>query len=114
MEIRRYADLAGTVLATPPRLGPVRLVAVDGPSGAGKTCFAERLAGALDRRGVPAPVVHTDALLDGWDDQITFWPRLEEWVLKPLSRATLAPYAGTTGTSWAGRPAGTPYPWSAW
>ena len=66
----------------PPRLrpaGPVRLVAVDGPSGAGKSWFAARLAEALG-----APVVHTDDLLDGWDDQFTFWDRLEEQVLEPL------------------------------
>jgi uridine kinase len=68
------------VLARPPRLGRTRLVAVDGPSGAGKTLFAERLARALNG----APLVHTDDLLNGWADQFTFWPRLEEWVLGPL------------------------------
>jgi uridine kinase len=75
-----YAELARDILARPPRLGGTRLVAVDGPSGAGKTAFAERLAEALGG----APVVHTDDLLDGWDDQLTFWTRLEEWVLAPL------------------------------
>ena len=28
--------------------------------------------------------MHTDDLLDGWDDQLTFWDRLEEQVLEPL------------------------------
>jgi uridine kinase len=65
----------------------VRLVAVDGPSGAGKTCFAARLADEL-----AAPVVHTDDLLDGWDDQFTFWPRLEELVLRPLRRGEPGAY----------------------
>jgi uridine kinase len=74
-----FAGLAAHVLRLPPRLGPVRLVAVDGPSGAGKTTFATRLA---ERLG--APVVHTDDLLDGWDDQFTFWARLEREVLGPL------------------------------
>lgn len=78
--VETYAGLAQQVLAGPPRLGRTRLVAVDGPSGAGKTIFAERLAAALDG----APLVHTDDLLDGWADQFTFWPRLEEWVLGPL------------------------------
>ena len=32
-----FAHLASVVLRMPPRLGRVRLVAVDGPSGAGKT-----------------------------------------------------------------------------
>lgn len=78
--VEAYRDLAVRIMASPPRLGPCRLVAVDGPSGAGKTVFADRLTAAL--RG--AAVVHTDDLLDGWSDQLTFWPRLEEWVLAPL------------------------------
>jgi uridine kinase len=83
--VTTYAAPAAEVRTRPPRLGDVRLVAVDGPSGAGKTVFAGRLAAALD-----APVVHTDDLLDGWDDQFTFWSRLDDRVLAPL---------------WHGRPA---------
>jgi hypothetical protein len=81
-----YRDLARRVLAGPARLGRTRLVAVDGPSGAGKSRFAARLADALAALpdGARPPVVHTDDLLDGWDDQLTFWPRLEEGVLAPL------------------------------
>jgi uridine kinase len=67
-------------------LGGTRLVAVDGPSGAGKTEFAARLAGALSAlTGEQTPIVHTDDLLDGWDDQLTFWPRLVDGVLEPLA-----------------------------
>ena len=82
-----FASLAGYVRDLPPRLGDVRLVAVDGPSGAGKTTFALRLAKQLD-----APVVHTDDLLDGWDDQFTFWDRLESRVLSPLRHGRTATY----------------------
>jgi uridine kinase len=82
-----FAGLAEYVRALPPRLGDVRLVAVDGPSGSGKTRFALRLAKELD-----APVVHTDDLLDGWDDQFTFWARLETLVLGPLRRGGTATY----------------------
>ena len=78
--VESFTDLAGRVRRLPARWGPVRLVAVDGPSGAGKTVFAGRLAAALGG----APVVHTDDLLDGWDDQFTFWSRLHEQVLLPL------------------------------
>jgi len=84
--VEAYAGLAERVLAGPARLGRTRLVAVDGPSGAGKTVFAVRLAeafGALPG-GERPPVVRTDDLLDGWDDQLTFWPRLERWVLGPV------------------------------
>ncbi|MFC7548872.1 uridine kinase [Plantactinospora sp. GCM10030261] len=84
-----YQELGRRVLATPARLGPVRLVAIDGPSGAGKTLFAGRLTVALaglpgSGESIDAPVVHTDDLLDGWADQFTFWSRLEDWVLGPL------------------------------
>ncbi|MET0417891.1 MAG: hypothetical protein ABW022_17925 [Actinoplanes sp.] len=78
---------ADRLRSLPPKLGPVRLVAVDGPSGAGKTQFALWLA-----RRVDAPVVHLDDLLDGWDDQFTFWERLEKQVLEPLRRGEAATY----------------------
>lgn len=79
--IVRYADLAARLLTLPPRLGPVRVVGVDGPTGSGKSTFAERLAGPLGHR---ATVLRTDDLLDGWDDTVTFWPRLDRCVLAPL------------------------------
>ena len=81
------AGLAELILSRTPRLGPVRLVAIDGPSGAGKSRFAERLGVRLS-----APVVHTDDLLEGWDDQFTFWTRLEERVLEPLRHGRPARY----------------------
>lgn len=44
--VERYDDLARRIVDLPPRLGATRLVAIDGPSGAGKTVFAQRLARA--------------------------------------------------------------------
>lgn len=85
----RYADLAARLLAQPPRLGPVRLVAVDGPTGSGKSTFAGRLAAALGER---AAVLGTDHLLDGWADTVTFWPRLEASVLAPLRAGRAGAY----------------------
>ncbi|MDG4789421.1 hypothetical protein O7626_26435 [Micromonospora sp. WMMD1102] len=87
--VESYADCAVRILNRPARLGRTRLVAVDGPSGAGKTVFASRLAAAFE---VTVPVVHTDDLLDGWADQFTFWPRLEEWILAPLRAGRPARY----------------------
>ncbi len=84
----RYAELADWINGRPPRLGGVRLVAIDGPSGAGKTWFAGRLAAELG----DAPVVHTDDLLDGWDDQFTSWPRIERLALAPLRAGRPARY----------------------
>jgi len=89
--VEAYPDLARRILDRPARLGRTRLVAVDGPSGAGKTVFAERLAAAFEVAGLARPpIVRTDDLLAGWTDQFTFWPRLEAWVLAPLR-------AGRTG-----------------
>jgi len=82
-----FEELAADIVKLPPRLGEVRLVAVDGPSGAGKSWFAGHLGAALG-----SPVVHTDDLLDGWDDQFTFWERLEEKVLEPLRHGRPAAY----------------------
>uniref|UniRef100_A0A7L6B682 AAA domain-containing protein n=1 Tax=Micromonospora robiginosa TaxID=2749844 RepID=A0A7L6B682_9ACTN len=84
--VEAYAGLVRRVLAGPARLGRTRLVAVDGPSGAGKSVFATRLADAFAATtgGDRPPLVRTDDLLDGWDDQLTFWARLEEWVLGPV------------------------------
>jgi acetylornithine deacetylase/succinyl-diaminopimelate desuccinylase-like protein len=92
VRIERYADLAATVLAAPARLGNVRVVAVDGPAGAGKTTFAHRLASAIRDAGANVATLHTDDLLDGWADIVTFWPRLEKWILGPLRRGEPARY----------------------
>ncbi len=85
--------LAGRVLATPPRLGPVRLLAVDGPAGSGKTTLAAALAAELHGRGVAAAVLHLDDLYDGWAGlEGTLWPRLAAQVLEPLRRGLPARY----------------------
>lgn len=91
--VEAYAEVARRVLAGPARLGRTRLVAVDGPSGAGKSRFAAHLADALAALpGGRPPVVHTDDLLDGWDDQLTFWPRFDDEVLVPLRRGEPGAY----------------------
>ncbi|WP_051837436.1 AAA family ATPase [Streptomyces sp. NRRL WC-3742] len=92
--------LAGELGALAPSCGPVRLVAVDGHAGSGKTTFAARLAAALGG----APVVHLDDLatheeLFGWTH------RLREQVIAPLAAGrearhgvydwTLRRFAGT-------------------
>ncbi|WP_263172022.1 uridine kinase [Streptomyces sp. SCSIO ZS0520] len=79
--------LAGELPLLAPSCGPVRLVAVDGHAGSGKSTFAERLAGACGG----APVLHLDDLashtaLFGWTD------RLREEVLGPLGRGESAWY----------------------
>jgi uridine kinase len=57
------ASLARHVLSATPRLGPVRLVCIDGPTCSGKTTLAGRLAALLGE----VQVVHMDDLYEGWD-----------------------------------------------
>jgi hypothetical protein len=81
------ARLADRLRALPPSCGPVRLVAVDGHAGSGKSTFAVRLSAALGG----APVVRLDDLatheeLFGWTG------RLREQVLEPLGWGATARY----------------------
>lgn len=81
------AALVERVGAGPARLGPVRLVCVDGPAGSGKTTLAQRLVEALD-----AAVVHLDDLYEGWSGLDGVWERLEAQVLEPLAQGRAARY----------------------
>ncbi|MFI2612753.1 uridine kinase [Kitasatospora sp. NPDC018619] len=83
----RLTALAAELRTLAPSCGPVRLVAVDGHAGSGKTTFAGRLAAALGG----APVVHLDDLAThrepfGWTE------RLREQVLEPLAAGRDAEY----------------------
>jgi glycosidase/uridine kinase len=79
--------LAQEIRSRPARLGEVRLVAIDGPGGSGKSAVARRLSAALG----DAPVIGTDDFAS-WDDQVGWWPRLERQVLQPLGRGKPARY----------------------
>jgi uridine kinase len=70
-----------------------RIIAIDGPGGAGKSSLAERLARELD-----APVVHTDDFAS-WDNPIEWWPDLIEKVFRPIAAGQAASYRPT---SWGG------------
>lgn len=75
------AALVSRLRALKPSWGPVRIVAVDGPSAAGKTTFSAALAAALDG----APVVHSDDFPVPWDGEpLAWWPPLTAHVLAPL------------------------------
>ena len=79
-------SLAAIVASIMERPGPVRIVAIDGPGGAGKTTLAQQLSDAAGG----APVVHTDdfATRDG----ATWWPRFLEQVIEPLINGAPAQY----------------------
>lgn len=77
--VATFADLAAMIVRRTPPM-PVRLVAVDGPGGSGKSTFAARLATFLD----DAPMVHTDDFASH-DEPIDWWHLLEEGVLRPYA-----------------------------
>ncbi|RAJ60511.1 uridine kinase [Streptomyces sp. Amel2xB2] len=82
------AALVPVLRALPPSCGPVRLVAVDGHAGSGKTTFAASLAGELGG----APVLHLDDLAS--HDAFFDWTgRLTDQVLTPLAHGRTARYA---------------------
>ncbi|WP_282793547.1 hypothetical protein [Streptomyces sp. CC224B] len=79
--------LARALRALPPSCGPVRLVAVDGHAGSGKSTFAARLAEALGG----APVLRLDDIAS--HEALFDWTgRLRRQVLTPLSRGEAAHY----------------------
>ncbi|GAA3260668.1 uridine kinase family protein [Nonomuraea helvata] len=72
--------LAERIMSLRPSCGPVRLVAVDGPAGAGKTTFAIRLGAALG-----CQAIHSDDFPVPWEEGPGGWfHALESQVLVPL------------------------------
>ncbi|MFJ8666680.1 uridine kinase [Streptomyces sp. NPDC093600] len=80
-------DLAASALRRlPPSCGPVRLIAVDGHAGSGKSTFAGRLAARL-----AAPVLRLDDLAT--HEELFAWTeRMRDQVIEPLSRGEAAVY----------------------
>ena len=78
----------------PARLGAVRLVAIDGPSGSGKSVLADALAQQLRDAGIGTALVRTDDFAT-WDDPVSWWPRLVDGVLTPLERNRPGSYRRT-------------------
>ncbi|MFD1662464.1 uridine kinase [Streptomyces caeni] len=79
--------LASRLRRLPPSCGPVRLVAVDGYAGSGKSTFAGQLATALG----DAPVLHLDDIAT--HEELFSWTRrLLREVIEPLGRGESARY----------------------
>ena len=71
-----------------PRCGATKVVAIDGPSGAGKTDFAAALAEHLPG----ADVMHMDDLYPGWDGLAQAVADLHDQILAPIARGERAAY----------------------
>jgi len=76
-------DVAGLValIRERPAVGALRLVTVDGYSGAGKSRLTGRLAAALGR----VPTVHLDFFYPGWDGLAAGVDLAVHWVAAPLA-----------------------------
>jgi hypothetical protein len=83
-QVRTLTSLAAEIRSRP-CAGPVRMVAVDGPAGAGKSTLSRALAAACG--GVP--IVRVDDFLY-WGDIEGWWPRLEREALRPLLTGSAA------------------------
>jgi chloramphenicol 3-O-phosphotransferase len=82
-------ELVARQVANGPPAGsmPVRVTAIDGHGGAGKSTLADRIATALG----DAPIVHTDAFASR-EEPCAWWPRRLEQVLRPLGAGEPARY----------------------
>jgi uridine kinase len=84
--------LADAVRGASPRLGAVRLVAVDGPAGSGKTTLAAALAASLRAAGTDLAVFHLDDIYDGWAGLDGIGERFAAWILEPLAAGRAGRY----------------------
>jgi uridine kinase len=85
------AAVVSQALTADARCGDVVVVALDGPSGAGKTTLARGIELALEPTG-PVAVVHMDHLYPGWDGLSQAPGLLTRQVLEPLARSERASY----------------------
>lgn len=76
----RYEALAPLIDGRAPACGATKVIAVDGPSGAGKTDFANGLGTALK-----APVLHFDDVYPGWSGLAATPGLVAHGVLAPLA-----------------------------
>jgi hypothetical protein len=84
----RAATRVAELLATAPaRTGTTKVLAIDGPSGAGKTTLAAAVRDLL-QANTPTPeipIVSMDSIYPGWDGLAASVPRLVKGVLQPLA-----------------------------
>lgn len=88
-------QIAASVLDRAPVNG-IRIVGIDGRSGAGKSFLASRLS-----RLLPAPIIEIDDFVS-WKCFSGWWPRFDEQVLSPLLAGQDATYQARDWTDWYG------------
>jgi uridine kinase len=90
MTVHDYAAIASEVKRSRAQCGDVRVIAIDGPAGSGKTTLAAGLARELKN----CPVVHMDDLYNGWtqDLMVELGQRINQQVLQPISQGLTSNY----------------------
>src|SRR5690554_2160033 len=74
------------LLATPRHRPGVRVAALEGRSGAGKSTVASHVHRVLVTRGVPVHLLSMEDLYPGWEGLAASAGLLHDWVLAPLAR----------------------------
>lgn len=74
------------------------MLAIDGPSGSGKSTVAAAVMAELRARNVSAALLSTDDFAT-WEDPVSWWPRLADGVLEPLSEGRPGSYRRMDWTS---------------
>lgn len=83
-------DLINSILSAKPKFPNVRMIAIDGPAGAGKSTLAKRIKSNLqEQSGLKTAIVHMDDLYDGWENALTdqLTKTLINQILVPVSLA---------------------------
>ena len=83
-------DLIKSLLAAKPKFPNVRIIAIDGPAGAGKSTLAKRIKTNLqEQSGLKTAIVHMDDLYEGWENALTdqLTKTLINQILVPVSLA---------------------------
>lgn len=77
------SDIVDSIVSGERRSKFCRIIAIDGPAGAGKSTLASRIAAHYPDK--PITVIHMDDLYAGWDDALTQTLRrtLENRIAKP-------------------------------
>ena len=81
----RYDELVETIQSRLPACGSTTVVAVDGPSGSGKSDLADRLA-----RRLGSPILRVDELVPGWHGLAAMPPVVARELLEPLAAGEVA------------------------
>lgn len=91
MKTLNLEKLITTIQESTNTCGQVRVIAIDGPAGSGKTSLANTLAANLN----DCQIIHLDDLYNGWNQDLVseLATRIRQQILQPLQQSQLAQYS---------------------